>query len=53
MDKEVHTFPEDINPKVNIIARLEFEPTYYDLAVQPFIRSATGLPTELLILLDP
>ena len=33
-DKEVHTFPKGICPNVNVIARLEFELTYYDSAVQ-------------------
>ena len=32
MDKQVHTFPEDICPKVNIIMLLEFELAYYDVA---------------------
>ena len=29
-DKGVHTFPEGICPKVNVIARLEYELAYYD-----------------------
>ena len=33
-DKLVHTFPKGISLKVNVIARLEFELTYYDAAVQ-------------------
>ena len=33
-DKEVHTFPSDISPKVNVIARLEFEHTNCDSVVQ-------------------
>ena len=32
----VHTFPKGICPKVNVIARLEYELTYYDSAVQRF-----------------
>ena len=32
----VHTFPKDICPKVNVIARLEFELAYYDPAVHRF-----------------
>ena len=35
MDKVVHSFPKGISPKVNVIAQLGFELTYYDLAVQP------------------
>ena len=30
-DKRVHAFPKGINPKVNGIARLEFELTYDDV----------------------
>ena len=33
-DKGVLNFPKDIYPKVNVIARLGFEHTYYDVAVQ-------------------
>ena len=33
-DKWVHTFPKGISPKVNVIARLEFELATYDVAVQ-------------------
>ena len=32
-DKGVHTFPNGICPKVNVIARLEYELAYYDSAV--------------------
>ena len=32
-DKGVHTFPKGICPKVDVIARLEFELAYYDSAV--------------------
>ena len=35
-DKGVHTFPKDICPKVNVIARLEYELAYYDSAVHRF-----------------
>ena len=31
-----HTFPKDICPKVNVIARLEYEPAYYESAVHRF-----------------
>ena len=34
-DKRIHTFPQVISPKVNIIARLEFELACSNLAVQP------------------
>ena len=33
-DKGVHAFPKGIGPKVNALARLEFELTYHDVAVQ-------------------
>ena len=33
-DKGVHTFPKGICPKVNVIARPEYELAYYDSAVQ-------------------
>ena len=32
-DKEVNSFPKGIRPKVNIMARLEFELAYYEVAV--------------------
>ena len=32
-DKWVHTFPKGISLKMNLIARLEFEFAYYDVAV--------------------
>ena len=33
-NKGVHTFTKGICPKMNVIARLEFELAYYDSAVQ-------------------
>ena len=33
-DKKVHTFPNSISPKVNVIARLEFELRNFESAVQ-------------------
>ena len=33
-DKGVHAFPKGISLKVNVIAWLEFELTYYDVTVQ-------------------
>ena len=35
-DKKIHTFLKDICPKVNVIARLEFELAYYNSTVQHF-----------------
>ena len=35
-DKGVHTFPNGICPKVNVIVRLEYELAYYDSAVHHF-----------------
>ena len=43
-DKGVHTFPKGICPKVNVIARLEYELTYYDSAVQRFNHYTTRTP---------
>ena len=39
------TFPKGICPKVNVIARLEFELAYYDSAVQRFNHYTFPLPT--------
>ena len=35
-DKGFHTFPKGICPKMNVIARLEFELVYYDSVVHRF-----------------
>ena len=35
-DKVFHSFPNGISPKVNVIARLEFELAYYVVTVQHF-----------------
>ena len=43
-DKGVHTFPKGIYPKVNVIARLEFELAYYDSAVHCFNHYTTKTP---------
>ena len=43
-DKEVHTFPQGICPKVNVIARLEYELAYYDSAVHRFNHYTTRTP---------
>ena len=43
-DKAVHAFPKCICPKVNVIARLEFELAYYDSAVQRFKHYTTRRP---------
>ena len=32
-DKRVHVFPKGYNPKVSVIAKLEFDLVYYDVAV--------------------
>ena len=41
MDKRVHTFPKSIRPKVNVIAQLEFELTYFEATVQLFSHYTT------------
>ena len=43
-DKGVHTFPKGICPKVNVIAWLEFEFAYYDVAVQHDSYYSMGTP---------
>ena len=43
-DKGVHTFPKWICPKVNVIARLEYELAYYDSAVHRFNHYTTRTP---------
>ena len=40
-DKGVHTFPKGICPKVNVIARLEYELAYYDSVVHRFYHYTT------------
>ena len=47
-DKGVHTFPMGICPKVNVIARLEYELAYYDSAVHHFIHYTTRTPLRKL-----
>ena len=43
-DKGVHTFPKGICPKVNVIAKLEYELAYYDSAVHRFNHYTTRTP---------
>ena len=43
---QVHDFSNGINPKVNVIARLEFELTYYDVADQHASHYTTGQPPK-------
>ena len=43
-DKRVHTFPKGICPKVNVIARLEYELAYYDSVVHRFNNYTTRTP---------
>ena len=40
--KGVHTFPKGIIQKVNVIARLEFEPNNYEVAVWHVSNYVTG-----------
>ena len=42
--REVHNFPLGICPKVNVIARLEFELTFYDSPVPCFTHYTTKTP---------
>ena len=43
--KRFHAFPKGIGPKVNVIAWLEFELTYFETAVQHF--TPQGLPLNI------
>ena len=43
-DTGVHTFPKGICPKVNVIARLEFELVNYNSAVHCFNHYTTRTP---------
>ena len=42
--KMVHTFPKDISSKVNVIASVEFELTYFEVAVQHFSQNTMEFP---------
>ena len=44
--RRIHTFPKIICPKVNVIARLEFELAYYDSSVHRFYDYITRTPTD-------
>ena len=43
VDKGIHIFPEGINLKVNVIARLEFELDNYDVIVLYISYNATEI----------
>ena len=43
-----HPFTEGINPKMNPMARLEFELSYYDVTVQHVNHCTTGTPPSLI-----
>ena len=45
-DKGIYTFPNGICPKVNVIARLEYELAYYDFAVHRFNHYTTRTPPQ-------
>ena len=45
-DKGVPTFPKGICPKVNAIARLEYELADYDSAIQRFSHYTTRTPPD-------
>ena len=45
-DKGVYTFPKGICPKMNVIARLEYELAYYDSAVHRFNQYPTRTPQK-------
>ena len=41
-DKGIHTFPKGISLKVKVIALLEFELAYHDVAVEHISKYTTG-----------
>ena len=41
-DKDIHTFPESINPKMNLTEWLGFQFAYFEAAILPFSLYATG-----------
>ena len=45
-DKGVHTFPKGLCPKVNVMARLDFEFAYYDSAVRRFNHYTKRTPSS-------
>ena len=45
-DKGVHAFPKGICPKVNVIARLEYEQAYYNSSVQHFNHYTRRTPPQ-------
>ena len=47
LNKGVHAFPKGICPKVNVIARLEYEFAYYDSAVHRFNHYTTRTPHQI------
>ena len=51
-DKGVHTFPKGICPKVNVIARLEYELANYDPVVHRFDHYTTWTPRKFVKLFD-
>ena len=46
---KVHTFPKCISPKVNVIAWLEFDLDYIEVAVQYFNHYVTGTHTKKML----
>ena len=46
-NKMVHSFSKGINSKVNVIERLEFELTYFDIVVQHVSYYAKGTPSMI------
>ena len=48
-DKRIHTLPKGICPKMNIIARLEFELAYNDFAIQCFNHYTMSSPRRIIL----
>ena len=44
----LHSFPKDINQKVNVIARLEFKVTHSEAVIQHFNQFITGIPPHII-----
>ena len=42
----VHAFSKGFSPEVNVVVRLDFDLTYYDVAVYLFKHNSTGTPPK-------
>ena len=51
-NKGIHTFPMGIRRKVNVIVPLEFELTYYNVAIQYVNHLATGTSASIFFIVN-